>query len=310
MKKILFASTALVASAGIAAAEVSFSGEAGIGFVYNDAASDWSLNHYTTLSVSMTGETDGGLSFGASFDITTGSTGGAVGASSAFIEGGFGKLSAGDVDNAVQTVTGLSDIGYSGLGTDNVAEGIRGLSQANVLYEGTFGDFGVALSHDLGGTDDTAVAFSYTMGDYSIGLGYGTYSGISVGGFGVAFADRQNMISAQVGANIGDIALAALYSQTSFDGAAVLTDEATGATAAIADTSGTKVQELGLTAAYTMGAVTVTAAYSQQKVTGLADVDAYGLGVAYDLGGGASINAGVGEVGGATVADLGIIMTF
>ena len=70
MKKILFASTALVATAGVAAADVDFSGAAGMGFGYD--GSDWSTITFATLSVAMTGETDGGLSFGADFDITAG----------------------------------------------------------------------------------------------------------------------------------------------------------------------------------------------------------------------------------------------
>ena len=96
MKKILFASTALVASAGFAAADIDFSGAAGFGVVYNDtAANEWSPDYYTTLSVSMTGETDGGLSFGADFDITMDNGATAVGDTEVHVEGGFGKLTVG-----------------------------------------------------------------------------------------------------------------------------------------------------------------------------------------------------------------------
>ncbi|MCK0141272.1 porin [Aliiroseovarius sp. F20344] len=278
MKKILFASTALVATAGIAAAEVNFSGEAGIGMIYNDLTGDWALDHYTTLSVAMTGETDGGLSFGADFDITTGTTGGAVGASSAYIEGGFGKFSAGDVGSAVDAKLGIGDIGYSGLGVDNVAEALVDAADVgNMMYEGTFGDFGIAISHDLNGAENTSIAATFTMGDYNFGLGYDDWGNIAVG----------SAIHAKVGAAIGDVSVDLLYSRA---------DDA-------------DITSYGINAGYSMGAVSVNAAYAEVDVAGVS-ADAYGLGVSYDLGGGASVNAGVGEVGGVTVADLGIIMTF
>ncbi|WP_432448620.1 porin [Aliiroseovarius marinus] len=277
MKKILFASTALVASAGIAAAEVSFSGEAGFGFVYTDGAADeWAPDYYTTLSVAMRGETDGGLSFGADFDITMDGGATAVGDTEVFIEGGFGNLSVGAVGSAVDDTLGLSDIGYSGLGVDNVAEAlIDAADVGNIMYKGTFGDFGVALSYDMNGTEQFSIAATYAMGDYNFGLGYDD------------IADGSSTIHVKAGGAIADFAVNALYSRNSDN----------------------DITAYGLHAAYTMGAATVSAAYSEVDVAG-ASADAWGLGVAYDLGGGASVNAGVGEVGGVTVADLGIIMTF
>ena len=249
----------------------------------------------------MTGETDGGLSFGADFDITAGNgydastattNQGIIDHAVVYIEGGFGKFSMGDVDNAVQVVTGLSDLGFDGLGVDNVAEGLRGLSSANTLYEGTFGDFTGAVSYDLGGTEDVAVGIKYAMGDYSIAFGYGTYQAATASGQDAVFTDRQNALSVQLGADIGDISLAALYSQTSWSGAVALTDSA-GVVTNIADASGAKGRQLGVTAAYTMGAVTVTAAYSEARITGAGTLngktEAYGLDVSYDLGGGASL---------------------
>lgn len=280
MKKILFASTALVASAGFAAAEISFSGEAGIGFEYADVAvgDDWTLDHYLTLTVSMTGETDGGLGFGATFDITNAASGGAVDGSSAYIEGGFGKFSVGNVGSAVDAKLGLSDIGYGGIGTDNVAEAlVDAADMGNMMYEGTFGDFGIAISHDFNGTEITSVAATYSMGDFNVGLGYDDWGNI----------DTSNTIHVKAGADIADFSINALYSRNDDN----------------------DVTSYGIHGAYTMGAVVVSAAYSEVDVMGVS-ADAYGLGVAYDLGGGASFNAGVGEVGGTTVADLGIIMLF
>ncbi|MDA5092901.1 porin [Aliiroseovarius sp. KMU-50] len=286
MKKVLFASTALVASAGIAAADVNLSGGANMGLKYNDNvanAEDLILHNEITLTVAMTGETDGGLGFGADMTITAGGVGDVV----VYIEGGFGKLSAGNVDNAVEAVTGLGDLGFDGIGTDNIAETLRGDSAASLLYTGSFGDFSVAASaglstsNTLAHSDDFAVGAKYAMGDYSIAVAYDEAAGI-------------NAIHVQGNANVGDVALAALYSTTT-------------------GTVATDVTAFGITAGYTMGATTVTAAYSQTESTTAAvttTTEGYGIGVAYDLGGGAAVKGAIGEVAGNTVADLGITMSF
>lgn len=294
MKKILIASTALVATAGFAAAEVSFSGAAGFGMTFVDgrmdpgldgilgtaddvAIDDWQPDYYTTLSVSMTGETDGGLSFGADFDITQDNGGTAVGDTEVHVEGGFGKLTVGAVGSASDAKLGLGDIGYSGLGTDNVAEVlIDGADRGNIMYTGSFGDFGVALSYDMARSEVFSVVATYAMGDYNFGIGYDDWGLVAGSAFHV-----------KAGGNFGDIALNALYSRSSD-----------------IDTTA-----FGVTAGYTMGAATITAAYSNLNVGGVSG-DMYGLGVSYDLGGGASIDAGVAEAEGTTVADLGINMSF
>lgn len=276
MKKILFASTALVASAGFAAAEVSFSGAAGFGVVYD--GSDWNPDYYTTLSVAMTGETDGGLSFGADFDITQDNGATAVGDTEVHVEGGFGKLTVGAVGSASDAKLGLGDIGYSGLGTDNVAEVlIDAADSGNLMYTGSFGDFGVALSYDMNGTEIFSVVATYAMGDYNFGIGYDDWGLVAAG----------SAFHVKAGGNFGDVALNALFSRSSD-----------------IDTT-----TFGVTAGYTMGAATITAAYSNIDVAGLSG-DVYGLGVSYDLGGGASIDAGVADNGTTTVADLGINMSF
>ena len=68
MKAILFATTALVATAGIAAAEVSLTGSAEMGIMGGDGIAD---QFHTDIDVTfgMSGEADNGLSFGASVDL-------------------------------------------------------------------------------------------------------------------------------------------------------------------------------------------------------------------------------------------------
>ncbi len=74
MKKVLFASTALVAFTGAAAADVTLSGRAEMG-IYNPfvaapgANSGWQFFTDIDVTFTMSGETDNGLTFGASVDL-------------------------------------------------------------------------------------------------------------------------------------------------------------------------------------------------------------------------------------------------
>ncbi|MDR9485317.1 MAG: porin, partial [Sediminimonas sp.] len=68
MKKILFATTALVATAGVAAADVSFGGYARWGVDHNEARApldETRMESRFRLIVTATTESDGGLTFGS-----------------------------------------------------------------------------------------------------------------------------------------------------------------------------------------------------------------------------------------------------
>ncbi|MCI2400179.1 porin [Aliiroseovarius subalbicans] len=283
MKKILFASTALVMTAGVAAAEVTLSGSANFGLKYNEDITasplgdrDLWAHSEADLTIAMSGETDNGLTFGASFTVTAGAS--TVGAQTVWISGGFGTLSVGDVDNAIDAVVGgLADLGFDGIGIDDPAETHIGTSGAVALYEGTFGDFTVAASHNLDMTptpllSEWAIAAAYSFGDYTISAG-------------VEEAGGDTLYAVGVGATFGDIAVNARYAAN--------------------DTANT--DSFGLNAAYTMGAVTISAGYGVDNNTG---DESYGLGASYDLGGGAAIAGAVGQVNGFMVADLGVTMSF
>ena len=111
---------------------------------------------------------------------------------------------------------------------------------------------------------------SNTIGDYNVAIGADQAGGINAYYLGA-------------GGTWGDFSANVRYSDVSGGGAA----------------------GYGLDASYVTGAVTITAAYATNPAT-----DAYGLGVSYDLGGGATLDAGVASVGGTTVADFGINMSF
>ena len=67
MKKVLFATTALVATASVAAADVSFSGYGRFGIIYQDTAAGDStdVTSRLRLQIDATAESDAGVTFGA-----------------------------------------------------------------------------------------------------------------------------------------------------------------------------------------------------------------------------------------------------
>ena len=114
MKKLLIATTALVATAGVAAAEVAVSGNGRMGVVYN--GEDLNFSSRIRVVFTLSGETDGGLSFGGSFraDNAGGAANGSAG--EIFISGAFGTIAMGDVVGAAEAVVGdLPEVGYTDL---------------------------------------------------------------------------------------------------------------------------------------------------------------------------------------------------
>lgn len=104
MKKLLLATTALTLSAGIAAADVSLSGDGRMGFLYD--GDDVNLISRARVTFTLSGETDHGMAFGGSFraDNAPGAASGTAG--SVFISGAFGRLAMGDVAGAARAATG------------------------------------------------------------------------------------------------------------------------------------------------------------------------------------------------------------
>ena len=150
---------ALPISTGFAAAEVTLSGDARMGIISNFDLLDGGLNpigvdesdlQFTSrarVKFTLSGSTDGGLEFGASFRAQD-----AVGASkgtagSVFISGAFGKLTMGDVDDAANSAIGqVSGVGLTGLGDLNEVTYIGGGLDPTALYEYSTGDLTIYAS--------------------------------------------------------------------------------------------------------------------------------------------------------------------
>lgn len=277
MKNVLLASTALVLTAGIASADMAVTGAAKMGLKYD--GTNTTVISEIDFNIVGSGETDGGLAFGASVDLDADSDGtdtdytgtadnktvtGTVADPEVFISYNGLKLSIGDIDNAADQ-GGLSDVGFDELNVDNQAE-IRAFGDHDVRVDYAFGDIAVAASVDSA-SDDWGVGVSASFDAFTVAVG---------------FADTNNVNQTLV--TLG-------YSAGAF-GAKIFYNE-NGAT-----------DGMGLEGTYTTGDVTVTAVYAESGAN-----EGYGIGVAYDLGG-ATLAGGVAEVNNTTVADLGISFAF
>ncbi len=289
MKKILLATSALVMVAGAASAEVALSGSARMGLIHD--GEDTYLTSRVRVVFTMSGETDTGLSFGASVrndQIGNGNntgfpTGTANGDSTVYISGAFGKLTFGDVDSAANALVGhVSGVGLTGLGDWNELRYL-GHEKTAALYEYSAGALTFGLSAgQIEGTDalttnDDAmsIAIKYAADAYSVALGYETTD----------FADH---IALGASATFGAATVKFVASDT--------------------DIAGDPTQ-YALSVDYAMGATTLTAFATDEG-----DVNNIGLGASYDLGGGAKVVGGIVNVDDPsvddTIADVGLSFTF
>ena len=282
MKKILLATTVLAMTASVAAAEVAVSGSARMGIV-NDGT-DTQFSSRVRIVFTGSGTTDGGLSFGAEMraDQDGGNTDGTNnGDSTVYISGAFGKLTMGDVaDGAADNLVGqVSGVGYTNI-QDLQEIGFLGGDATAARYNYTSGALEFALGiGQTGGDDAYSVAAKYAPGTYSVAVGY---------------------------SKNGDDSQVDLLGSATFGAATVK--------ARVADRDSADETAFGVSIDYVVGAATITAFATQNNFSvlnaALEVQDTAGLGVAYDLGGGAAVKAGVADNGTDTVYEAGVTMSF
>lgn len=313
MKKVLFATTALVASAGFAAAEVSLSGSAEMG-IFGGSGIETQFHSDLDVTFTLSGETDNGLTFGATIDLdeigddcsttvigpyTLCTSGDGIastfGEQSVWISGDFGTLTMGDTDGAFDWAYGEVNVVGGSIADDETGHtgffdgtGLDGTFDGQVLrYEYSFGDFAFAASVEL---DDTGVA------DDVLGLGatYGADFGGVAMNFGLGFQTDGtfDVVAVTAGADFGNGFQGAL-AYTDFDGFSGLDSH------------------WGLGLGYTMDALSIGVNYGEFDLTAGGSTDGFGLAVGYDLGGGAEILFGYGDSGAAGDSwSLGVAMSF
>ena len=287
MKKILLATTLLAASTGFAAAEVTLSGDARMG-ILSDFADDVQFTSRARVKFTLSGETDGGLAFGASFRADNAGAASSGDAGSVFVSGAFGKLSMGDVDGAANAAVGhVSGVGLTGLGDLNESTFVGngdGVTDPSALYEYSTGDLTIYASAtnpvDAAVADAYSLAAKYALGDYTVALGYETVDGA---------VDIDHIILG-ASATFGAVTVKANYGQ--------------------AEVGAVDGDQFAISVDYKADALTVTAFYADDEELG--GVEAYGLGASYDLGGGASLVGGYvqNETADADSFDFGVSMSF
>ncbi|MDO5648602.1 porin [Paracoccus sp. (in: a-proteobacteria)] len=310
MKKALIASTALILSAGVAAADISLKGDARMGMVYD--GNDVNLTSRARVQFNMSGSTDTGLEYGASFrahqagDASTGRRG------SVWMKGEFGKLEFGDADSAaLVAVPHIHGVGLTGLGdrhentflkvgasADNPGAlytyTMDGLTFAASFNDGVEGRGAVGAVDSQGTRTNQAYALgvSYAFDGYKVGLGYENLRDRSA-------AKRATQIIIGGEAKVENATIRANYG--SFNNYSIGGQEAK--------------YQAGISAAYKLeGGVDLTGFY--RHVEGkTSTIGRYaGIGATYDLGGGAKLNGGIvrrAELGKSdTVADMGVQFNF
>lgn len=291
------------------------------------------------INFAMTQETDSGLTFGASIRADQASDANKGQAGSVFMSGTFGTISMGDVDGASESAVGnLSGVGYTGLGDlneafylqqgnsdlDNQDEKLTAFALPAVLYEYTTGpaSFYLSLGNPGGiaiddttfdtvdiNVEDTVIDQAYGLGakysidNYSAGIGYESIdiSGIATNTATAVQTEFNDTVDTWIlggSATYKAFTLKAQYGQGSGDSI--------------------DLTQYGLSGDYTFDDVTVTAFWRNVEIqtagdTASAKSQPFGLGVTYDLGGGASVAAGLVDPDRFNEdyrADLGVVFNF
>jgi len=311
MKKLLVASTALLMTAGAAAADVTVGGNGRMGLHFD--GEDWNFTSRVRVTFTLSGQTDNGLSFGGSIRADNSANGAAGAAGNIWVSGAFGKVMMGDVDGAAEVVAGnVSGVGLTGLGdyndtfyfSDFVGDPLQDptLQYTYSMSGFTFAASAVDGNGAIGGRGIGGhLARQFTT--YAIGFGYaGTFS---TGSFkvGIGYEHMEDQVfNDDYGQIVGGGSVT--FGATTVKAMVGSSDEFLGG-----------MVQYGLSVDHTFGATTVTAFWRQNDFDFFANVRSLGLGVSHDLGGGAKIVAGVVNqdvefLGDDTWGDIGLSFTF
>lgn len=282
MKKIILATTLLAASSSVAMAEshMTWAATAAAGIAADGDVTAGGLmikggdplvpyvsgNFYAysnvNLAVTLSGATDGGLTFGATFDTTAGTgysladddgfgdNGGAFGMPTIFVSGSFGKIE-------------LSDDSFDFYDDTN--------GSGDARYSGTFGAVTVGLVADVD-TNNASLSVGYTAGALALSANADTYdlSNISatytMGTIAVTAAtDESSNASLKVAYSNNGISASAKYNT---DGGAT-----------------TPAPSIDIAAGYSANGLSVNADTNTES-------NHWTVTVGYDLGGGLALEAG------------------
>jgi outer membrane protein OmpU len=323
MKKVLFATTALVATAGVAAAELSLSGSARFGVKYNDTATSpvnkLNITNRFTLNIDGSASTDTGLDFFARVRIRGGNTGrdvgstadptgstslGSSGVSAPRVGVSYNNftLATGNILGAYESAPGLYDgsVGLTGLGWHNLPGNVVG-------NRSKWDDFSSA------GAGSNGLEVIYSNAGFGAHISWSDTAGFPGGVRGTTSGER---IAANVSYTFGDWTAAAAYQDASAD----VNDKWLitfggnigdfGVGAAYGDNN--DITKWRINGSYTFGAGTTVTAYVADEggAASTATDTGWGLGFTHSLGGATLAGGVVGGPSGETLADLGVRFSF
>ena len=296
MKKILIATTALVATAGVAAADVSLSGYARFGAVYDDNApagvDDVRTASRLRLQFDATTETDGGLTLGVRSRMQAEENSAGVFNGARF----FG--SAGGLTIAVGNILGVIEAAPNlYLPTKSAGVGLEGNYFAhlatNTVSNGSFFNWtaysipffdGVTRQGFFGSGPQEGVEVIYSMNGiglhaHSTATSYGLGANYKFADYTVAVAyeewdegvrDGDSILFLSAGGRFGAFNAALSYAETDFGG--ISADKAS------------------LNAGYNVNDAVYVYGYVASENNSVGE--SFGLGASYALGGGASVEGG------------------
>lgn len=272
MKKVLLTTTALVMTAGVAAADVSFSGSAKLTYGNWDGAAAESWGSTTDLGVSMSGEASG-ISYTASISIDETDANDGAGNS--------------DIGGAVTMSGSGLTLTYDADGEMDAGGASDELGDLQIAYAGG----GISASY----TEDTSaglseIAVGYTAGDLTVG--YATNNSSSASALSASFTAGDLAITVE-GADTGAAWDASAAYTMGASTVTVGTDESSNTYVKVA----TSLNDITLTAkaldtdnelsvGYTMGDISLSYAYDEGAGNTADGDDAQTIfSVSYDLGG-------------------------
>jgi len=274
MKKLLLASTAIVATAGMAAADITMSGYAEIGMRDAGGAVGMEMHSDMDIGFKLSGATDNGLTFGASIDLdeVAGGIASTGGPHAVHVSGAFGTLTMGDTDGAldkanaeVAALTTIADDHSTHAGYNGGA----GLDSGDILrYDTTYAGFGISASI---AQSDVAVANDV--------IAYGVTTTLGTVAVSAAFQDNntQDITAVSAKTTVGGLGMTVNYSEASMG------------------TAATSYEHSGFGLNYTMSGVNLHANYGSFDFDNGTSADGFGLAANYGLGGGATVMVGYGN---------------
>ena len=306
MKNLLIATTALVATAGVAAADVKLSGYARFGAVYNDGAAagvdEVNTASRLRLQFDATTETDGGLTLGARLRAQAEENGGQGNFNTArfFASAGGLTIAMGNILGVIEAAPnlylptksagmGLEGNGFASLAANTYANGGAFGWTAYQSAGATSAQDGVEVLYSMNGiglhahSTDTSYGLgaNYKFADYTVAVAYEEWN--------EGARDGDSILFASIGGKFGAFDAALSYADTEY--------------------GGVDSEKVSLRGGYTVNDALYVYGFVADENNSIDET--FGLGASYALGGGASVEGGwTQNEAGDNIVSAGIFFSF